>query len=73
MDREKGGIYGLRDKCTKTSRHVLEIMRGKHPELMIPAKQDFDKYKGINIPKVLKPMSLFIFEENVSTAAVRLH
>ncbi len=73
MDREKGSIYGLHGTCMKTGRHVLEIMREKHPEHTTLVEVDFNVYNNVNLLELLEPMSLLIFKENVSSAARKLH
>ncbi len=60
-DREKGGIYGLRDTCTKTDRPVLEIMREKHPDPTTLVEVDFNAYANVSLPELLEPMPLFVF------------
>ena len=34
--REGGGVVLPDDTCTKTGRPVLEVLRGKHPDLVVP-------------------------------------
>ena len=68
-----GSIYGLCNECTKTGHPILEIIREYHLfESNISVKENFNKYDGVNIPELLKPMPLFVFKENVLTAATRL-
>ena len=56
----RGCLYQPGDKCTKTGRPVLDILREKHPEARIPAEKDFDVY-----PNTPDSIGIFVFEEDV--------
>ena len=48
-NRDGGGVYSPEDADTKTGRRVIDVLRDKHPELMIPdveaeGWQSFERY-----------------------------
>ena len=45
-ERGRGRLYQPGNKCTKTGRPVLNILRDKHPKARILAEEDFDSYQS---------------------------
>ena len=43
-NRDLGGLYRPTDACSKTGRPVIDILREKHPEGVIPDVSHFDTY-----------------------------
>ena len=38
--RDGGGVLSPEDACTKTGRFVIDVLREKHPDLMVPDLED---------------------------------
>ncbi len=47
-------------------------MQEKHPDAVISADEHFDSYVGVNVEEILKPMSVFMFEDYVAMAVTCL-
>jgi len=69
-DRDPGGLFRPSDKCSKTGRPVIDVLREKHPEGIVPNAADFDEHPGGE--ELLDSPPVFCFEENVAKAAVKL-
>ena len=44
-ERDAGRPYRLHDRCSKTGAKVLDVLKAKHPEPVIPAADDFPHYE----------------------------
>ncbi|KAL7530959.1 hypothetical protein ACHAXR_003772 [Thalassiosira sp. AJA248-18] len=65
-----GGIFQPYDKCSKTGLPVIDVLRSKHPEAVIPPAEDFDAYP--DYPDSMEFMPMYFWEEHVAKAATRL-
>jgi hypothetical protein len=69
-DRDPGGLFKPDDKCSKTGRPVIDVLREKHPEARVPSEEDFDVHPGGQ--ERLESPPVYCYEENVAKAATRL-
>ena len=69
-DRDPGGLFKPDDKCSKTGRPVIEVLREKHPEARVPSEEDFDLHPGG--PECFESPPIYCYEENVAKVAARL-
>jgi len=67
IEREGGKLLRPTDHCSKTGLPVLEVLRNKHPDAIIPADEDFDAYS-------YEPDSLGIscYEEDIQQIVRRM-
>ena len=68
-NHDLGGLYLPTDKCTKTGRPVIDILREQHPEAMIPEESDFDEYSPQVTEESKTTMPLYFTEDNVAKEA----
>ena len=69
-DRDPGGLFKPDDKCTKSGCPVIDVLREKHPEAVIPSDGDFDAHPGG--PECLEAPPVYCYEETVAKAAAKL-
>ena len=71
-NRDLGGLYLPTDKCTHTGRSVINILREKHPEPVIPDESHFDEYPADVSKECMTSMPLYCTDEIVAKAAKSL-
>ncbi len=69
-DRDPGGLFKPNDKCPKTGRPVIDVLREKHPEARVPSEDNFDMHPGGQ--ECLESPPIYCYEENVAKAAAWL-
>ena len=69
-DRDPGGPFKPDDKCTKSGRPVIDVLREKHPKAVIPSDEEFDTHP--DGPEAMESPSITCYEENVAKAASKL-
>ncbi|KAL7526156.1 hypothetical protein ACHAXR_001349 [Thalassiosira sp. AJA248-18] len=65
-----GGIFQPYDKCSKTGLPVIDVLRSKHHEAVIPPAANFDEYPAD--PDGMEFMPMYFWEEQIAKAATRL-
>ncbi|KAL3822014.1 hypothetical protein ACHAXA_003000 [Cyclostephanos tholiformis] len=66
-NRGTGGPYRPNDLDSKSRRPVIDVLREKHPESVVPSEWDFDAYP--DAADLLDTMPVYCFEECVAKAA----
>ena len=61
--RDLGGLYRPSDKCSKTGRPLINILRGKHPESVIPDTDHFGVYSDTITNECQTSMSIYCSED----------
>ncbi|KAL7540686.1 hypothetical protein ACHAWF_006753 [Thalassiosira exigua] len=70
-ERDGGSLYMPDDLCTKTKKPVIEVLEEKHPEGVIPRREDFEEY--VEDEEEDGPcLPVFCWEEDVAVMASRL-
>ena len=69
-DRGTGGPYRPNDLDSKSGRPVIDVLRDKHPDCVVPSEEAFDAYPDAD--DLLDTMPVYCFEECVAKAAARL-
>ena len=69
-DCDPGGLLCPDDKCSKTQRPVIDILRKKRPEARIPSKVSFHEHP--NAEDCLETMPTFCHEDNVVKRALNI-
>ena len=69
-NRGTGGPYRPNDLDSKSGRPVIDVLREKHPECVVPSERDFDEYP--DAADLLDTMPVYCYEECVAKAAARL-
>ena len=64
--RDLGGLYRPSDKCSKTGRPVIDILREKHPDGVIPDVSHFDTYSDTTTIECQTSMPLYCAEDEVA-------
>jgi hypothetical protein len=72
-NRDGGGVLQPEDDCTKTGRRVIDVLRDKHPDLMIPdlEREDWASFEAYD--ECLDSVPVDCSEEVVSEIANKLH
>jgi hypothetical protein len=65
-----GGPYCPNDLDSKSGRPVIDVLRDKHPECVVPSEEDFDAYPDAE--DLLDNMPVYCYEECVAKATARL-
>ncbi len=68
--RDPGGLFKPHNRCSKTGHPVIDVLREKHPEAVVPRLEDFDAYPDDE--DSLESMPISCFKEQVAKAAARL-
>ena len=69
-NRDPGGLLKPNDSCLTTGRPVIEVLRMKHPVLVVPPVEDFDAHPGG--PELLESPPVYCYEETVAKGAAKL-
>ena len=69
-ERDPGGLFRPSDICSKTGTLVLDVLRDKHPDAVVPTLDDFDVHP--DTPHPLDTPLLCCFEEQVAKAVAKL-
>ena len=64
--QDLGRLYRPSDKCSKTGRPVIEILRDKHPKSVIPDTDHFDIYSDIITNECQTSMPIYCSEDEVA-------
>ena len=67
--RDLGGLYQPTDKCTKTGHPVIDILRKKHPDGVVPDVTHFDTYPEDVSEECQTSMPVYCSEDDVTKAA----
>ena len=68
-NRDLGGLYRPTDACSKTGRPVIDILREKHPEGIIPDISHFDTYSERTTTECQTSMPVYCSEDEVAKVA----
>ncbi len=68
--RDPSGLFQPSDICSKTGHLVLDVLRDKHPDAVVPTLDDFDLHPDTHDPQDMPP--LCCFEEQVAKSVVKL-
>ena len=68
-ERDPGGLYQPSNKCTKTGVPVIDILRAKHPDSVIPEVEHFDEYSVIITTECQQSMPIHCAEDEVVKGA----
>ena len=71
-NRDGGGLLHPTDKCTKTGRPVLDVLKSKHPPLRDPTELGSEDGVFEPYPALPKAMPLCITQDVVETVASKL-
>ena len=71
-NRDLDGLYLPTNKCTKTERPFIDILREKHPEPAIPDESHFDEYPADVTKECMTTMPLYCTDKDVAKAAKSL-
>ena len=69
-ERDPGGLFGPSDLCFKTGHLVMDVLRDKHPNAVVPPPEGFDTHP--DPPDLWDAPSLYCYEEQVAKAVARL-
>jgi hypothetical protein len=69
-DRGTGGPYRPNDLDSKSGRPVIDVLREKNPDCVVPLEEDFDAYP--DAANLLDTMPVYCYEECIAKAATRL-
>ncbi len=69
-DRGTGGPYCPNNFDSKSGCPVIDVLREKHPDCVVPLEEDFDTYP--NAANLLDTMPVYCYEECIAKAATRL-
>ncbi len=69
-NRGTGGPYRPNDLDSKSGWPVIDVLREKHPECIVPSEWDFDAY--LDAADLLDTMPVYCYEECIAKAAARL-
>ena len=70
VDTDRGRLYQPEDECSKTGRSVIDILREKHPEVIVPPDKHFDSYEDAE--ELPESMPVYGNAETVAKAAAKL-
>ena len=71
-NRDPGGLYRTNDACSKTGRSVIDILREKHPEHVVPDASHFDQYDERTTTECQTSMPVYCSEDEVTKVAKTL-
>ena len=71
-NRDPGGLYRPNDKCSKTGEPVIDILRQKHPERVVPETSHFYQYDERTTTECKTSMPIYCSEDEVAKAAKTL-
>ena len=69
IQQDLGGLYQPTDKCTKTGRPVIDILRKKYPDGVIPNVTHFNTYPEDVSEECMTSMPVYCTEDDVTKSA----